>query len=91
MVVIYKYELPAVAGHADIPLPPGAEFLCVKVQYGKPVLYVQQHDGGGGVNWRISAHETGKAVPWTRYLGTALLHNDSYVLHYFAGRTVEAA
>jgi hypothetical protein len=90
MKTVYKYDLPKVDMSVDVALPFNPGFLCVQVQQGQPVAYVQVDTAISGTNpWRFTAVTTGGVVPPdSRYLGTLMLHDGFYVLHYFATRLV---
>ncbi len=86
MITVYKYVLPTMPGPFSIPeLPQDADLLTVQVQCGLPYVYarVNTDDLGTGTH-QLVACETGKSCPCAgQHIGTAMLLNGGYVLHYF--------
>lgn len=83
MKVIHKAELSL---HAPIRLPLYSDILCVKEQYNKPVVYyhVDPNYLEALSGPKVVPVSTGYKVPLGgRYLGTVLLNDGTFVLHYY--------
>lgn len=90
MFTVHKYQLPT-SGVVVLDLPGRSKTLCVKVQYGVPVLYVMRDTRA--LDFRrvqIQAVLTGQPVHQVpgKYLGTAMLHDGTFVVHYFSEENV---
>jgi len=86
---IFKYSL-QIADRQEISMPVGANILCVKMQYGNPVLYAIVDKGfDEKENIVIGVYGTGHDIKenectgYNQYLGTFLTANDSLVFHVF--------
>lgn len=84
--VIYKYPL-SLTEDQTITLPDGYEILTVKLQNGKPCLWIKRDSDLTipKVNVKIWIYGTGATIKETglKYIGTLLLYNDELVLHFF--------
>lgn len=86
---IFKYPI-EITDSQEISMPIGSEILCVKVQYGKPVIYALVEKGFDekekvpiGVFGTGHDIEEDECLGRNTYLGTFLLSNDSLVFHVF--------
>ena len=85
MTQILKYPPRAFVGAHVVELPINYEFLGVKVQANDPVLYIVGDPEEETIHQVYYCLYTGDELPEDAdvALGTALLNNDTYVLHYF--------
>ena len=83
-VKILKYPLPLINGAFTLRLPLVIYNAAVKVQQNTPVLYVEAAADIQEIERPFRCAYTGEVVPKGHVLiGTAMLNNDTYVLHYF--------
>lgn len=90
MFTVHKYQLPT-SGFVVLDLPGRSKTLCVKVQYGVPVLYVLKDMRAFDFRRvHIQAVLTGESVPRLpcKHVGTAMLHDGTFVVHYFSEENV---
>lgn len=85
MQFITKWKLQAVPGKQELHgMPASAVPLSLQTQYDEPVLYVVGGAIAGVETMKIEAVMTGRSAPSNGlYLGTAMMREDSWVLHYF--------
>jgi hypothetical protein len=84
VTTIYKYVLPTTPGPFTVEMPSGAEALCVQIQCGLPYVYARVDTDRFSEPQLFYACETGKLAPVSsKYVGTAMLLDGAYVLHYF--------
>jgi hypothetical protein len=82
---ILKYSLPADAGEKSLRIPAKGMVLCLAVQRGQPVIYINADPDNPTVEQPLMVCYTGDELPpktWG-YIGTLLVANDNLVLHYF--------
>lgn len=84
--IIYKYQLDLIE-HQVIVLPDRYEILTIKLQNGKPCLWIKRDSDLTipKVNVKIWMYGTGATIKETglKYIGTLLLYNDELELHFF--------
>lgn len=83
--MIIKQGLSAKSGVTSTLLPSDYNFLCIKEQFGVPVLYANSLNPSYGKRVNIHCAYTGEDVHLTaiKYLGTCSIYNGTLVLHYF--------
>ena len=86
---MFKYPL-KIGGVTVVKVPVRSQFLSVKVQSDKPVLYFLENaervESEGFTEYRFYAVGTGHNFTIDRgmeYVNTLLLHEDTFVLHVF--------
>lgn len=86
MKTIYKYQLQTV-DEQSIPMPYGAEVLCVQVQFNNPVLYaIIDTEEKTKIYKSFIISGTGHELPSLsdkKYIGTYQLFNGNLVFHVF--------
>ena len=81
---ILKYPLRGFAGVGSYQLPDGYRILSIEVQENNPVLYVEADVNMPTVSLLMYCLHTGDTVNFdTTHIGTVLLDDGKYVLHYF--------
>lgn len=84
MKKILKFKLPITPGKHVLKSPINMVTMHISEQSGEPVLWAECD--GGDVPRDIHVAWTGHDVPeGAAYLGTVLLENGGYVLHYYLG------
>ena len=84
---IFKYKV--VHGQTILLLPKNSKLLSVVEQYGLPVLYAMVNDEQESMEEIVvRSFSTGAQIPEEiannfDYLGTCLLDNQTYVIHFF--------
>lgn len=87
---IWKFALAADRDVQHVQMPIGADILHVAEQDGKPMLWAMVNPDADRRPRRILTITTGgdctvQRVLSTQYIGTVLLHDGQYVVHYFDG------
>lgn len=84
--MILKYKLPINYGGFNIELPLDAIFLSVTKQNNEPVLYIMTDEPEKTDSFELFCGFTGCIVRENinEFLGTVMLDNDSFVVHYFS-------
>ena len=86
MKKVWKYQFPAKPGETDFWIPKEGEFLSIKEQRGKPVMWFlvdPEHDAEKRTFLSVM---TGEGIPDREYIfpkGSVLLHDQNFVLHIF--------
>lgn len=82
---VFKYPLHA-TGEQSVPLPHGAQILCVQTQRGTPCLWALIDDTAPtGVYRTITIYGTGQPIYRSpgKYIGTFQINDGSLVFHVF--------
>jgi hypothetical protein len=85
---IYKYQLPHMKGEFHLTAFPIEQVMRVDVVNGIPFMWCLIDDNKREVNHIVHALHTGDEdifynVLGTEFIGTALLDNGNYILHYY--------
>lgn len=79
-MLIHKYEIPVTG---LVVMPSEHKILCVKAQRNQLCVWAEVNPESETVGVQFNIGMTGGDAPMGRYLGTALLNNDSLVLHVY--------
>jgi hypothetical protein len=89
MKTIHKYQLPRMAGTANVLMPQGAHILCVREQQEYPCLWALVDDQQPLENRQFLTRLTGGNCVLIEnahsYIGTAIMENGGFVVHVFDG------
>lgn len=82
---IYKYPLPPKRGTFKLEAHPIRKILHVQVvRVLFPYFWAEVDDEKEQISYDIHSFHTGEAgVPWHEFIGTCVLDNGDYVLHYY--------
>lgn len=90
MLTVHKLVLDRAAEQQEVTLPLNCTVIKLEVQYNKPVLYYHCNDKEErGTKREIFRSLTGGTAPTLAsydYLGTVMLDEDSFVLHFFISK-----
>lgn len=83
---VFKYPLPLLYDWVRIPMPRGAEPLCVQMQDGRPCMWARVDIDEPVVTHHFRVAGTGHDLDDEvgRYIGTIQMHGGDLVLHVFA-------